>query len=212
MQFERAVSAAFSFGMALFFLYSFLFPQETSQWLINNGAPLIYTELASLSIVPLLGAVLGKRTGVKVHETGWANWVGILFYLCIALGLAVHFKNLYLFAYFLLSLLVKFLDFRSRKDVVEPVAEAVAAAAMLAASFVTVLALSWLMMMFGLAASSLSALSTNNPLPAYQMVAAFVGALSVSLTGFLYFSLTGAYQLSPPGHRIRRFWLRLGKL
>jgi hypothetical protein len=71
---EQLVSAAFSFFMALFFLYSFLFPQQTGFWIASAGLTLLILESLSFAALLMIAQMMGKETGWIVGGGNRERW------------------------------------------------------------------------------------------------------------------------------------------
>jgi len=115
---ERILAIGFYIGIAAYFIYSFFFPVETDFWLMRNGFPIMILEFLTPIVILIIGKYHGKETGFK--STGTTSKEGLmvaLLVVCIA-ALIVSFSvsNLLLFGYFLLSVILKFINSKSKID------------------------------------------------------------------------------------------------
>lgn len=112
MEIGRLVGVAFAAMMAVYFTYSFLFPQETDFWLARNGFPILIIEgIYGAIFTFLIGRALGKETGVRYKDySGMSDPRVSLVLIFLFAALSIWVVNPSLLWYMALSTIVKYIQ------------------------------------------------------------------------------------------------------
>ncbi|GEM_PF-2907649 len=113
MDYSKLLAILFNFSMALWFVYSFLFPVETGYWLIYSGLSILILEFFSVFIIVFLGSILKKETGWRSsgvdsgEQKSKIPGIFMLLLLVLMAGAFTVILNVWLFVYFVFSMGVK---------------------------------------------------------------------------------------------------------
>ena len=117
MNIGKVISVLFYLGLAFYFVYSFIYPVETNYWLANNGLLIMILEFLSIFVVLLIASILNKKTEGWTKTNGDPRIIAIIV-IIIAFVFSYSLENTVLFGYFVVSSIVKILQFREQKDMV----------------------------------------------------------------------------------------------